>query len=79
MVSFPFRKYGRFSARKKRIFSKLYSTYRRKEEDERKEGSLESFEGKFLFFFFFKENELLTSYQSGVISSKDVNFSRQFN
>lgn len=31
------------------------------------------------FFFFFKENELLTSYQSGVISSKDVNFSRQFN
>lgn len=31
------------------------------------------------FLFFFKENELLTSYQSGVISSKDVNFSRQFN
>lgn len=37
------------------------------------------FRRKVSFFFFFKENELLTSYQSGVISSKDVNFSRQFN
>lgn len=35
-----------------------YSTFLRKKEDERKEGSLKSFEEK---YFFFKENELLTS------------------
>lgn len=79
MVSFPFRKYGRFSARKKCIFFKVVQYIQEEGGRREKRRFVGKFRRKVSFFFFFKENELLTSYQSGVISSKDVNFSRQFN
>lgn len=60
MVSFPFLSGNteEFEYLFEIVPSMAYSTFLRKKEDERKEGSLKSFEEK---YFFFKENELLTS------------------